>query len=397
MQQRYRLLFIVLIGGLVGSWLGASLTSSHAQASQDEQWWIYYLSNTTGDYEIYRMRPDGSQPENLTQSPDTQDGFYFDYESAGLSLDGQWIYFSSLRNDNWSIFRMALDGSNLQQLTPDDSNELIGYDDSYRWSPDGEWFVYYARNANDVENKELSIYLMSPDGSQHHLLNPVTDPNCKIRFKSWSPDGQAMLLSHHCQNVVGSDISSTFYGFAYVDMSNFPDYTYYIIPTIYSYTVYEGWSADSRYLYFAMMERLYRFDVVSQIFRYVSPRQHIIYRTPTHFYGLRYPEQQGRLYRTDLATGAEEYLLPDVAGHQSIQCNDYARSDCVHEGGWLYIKTSLNDGRTALHQYHEQTGVIEELLIFDMAHKPWGKIIKIDDWVYATLADNTSQRVSTNH
>ncbi len=132
MQQRYRLLFIVLIGGLVGSWLGASLTPSHVQASQDGQWWIYYVSNTTGDYEIYRMRPDGSQPENLTQSPDTQDGFYFDYESAGLSPDGQWIYFSSLRNDNWSIFRMALDGSNLQQLTPDDSNELIGYDDSYR-------------------------------------------------------------------------------------------------------------------------------------------------------------------------------------------------------------------------------------------------------------------------
>ena len=55
-------LFFVLSAALAG------IQASVAQENQGEDW-IVFLSSMEGDMEIYRIRPDGSDLQNLTNHP----------------------------------------------------------------------------------------------------------------------------------------------------------------------------------------------------------------------------------------------------------------------------------------------------------------------------------------
>ncbi len=63
-----------------------------------------------GDSEIYRIRPDGSDRQQLTHN-ETQE------TAVGFSPDGQWILFEGGNFENLELFRMRPDGSDVQQLT----------------------------------------------------------------------------------------------------------------------------------------------------------------------------------------------------------------------------------------------------------------------------------------
>lgn len=72
--------------------------------------WIVYRSIREGNHEIYKIRPDGSDDTNLTNSPAT------DIE-PDWSPDGNWIVFSSNRYGPFNMFVMRADGSDLMQIT----------------------------------------------------------------------------------------------------------------------------------------------------------------------------------------------------------------------------------------------------------------------------------------
>src|SRR5690349_5351922 len=74
--------------------------------------WLFFDSNRDGNWEIYRMRPDGTRQQNLTQDPGYD-------ELPVLSQDGQWLFFQSNRDGNWEIYRMRPDGTRQQNLTQD--------------------------------------------------------------------------------------------------------------------------------------------------------------------------------------------------------------------------------------------------------------------------------------
>ena len=87
---------------------------------------IAFCSFRGGDYDIYTMRPDGSEIRKLTDSHGND-------AHPIWSPDGNWIVFSSSRKgfkdeamlDEWGpqpygdLFRMRADGSDVQQLTDD--------------------------------------------------------------------------------------------------------------------------------------------------------------------------------------------------------------------------------------------------------------------------------------
>ena len=52
--------------------------------------WIAFTSRRDGDYEIYRIRPDGTDLERLTQSPGND-------AHPSFSPDGEWIAFATAR------------------------------------------------------------------------------------------------------------------------------------------------------------------------------------------------------------------------------------------------------------------------------------------------------------
>lgn len=98
--------------------------------------WIAFTSKRDGDYEIYRIRPDGSSLQRLTHAPGTN-------AHSRFSPDGEWIAFSTGRQGfkdeaihlllaapvgltfqpYGEIAVMCADGSNIRLLTDNSTEE----------------------------------------------------------------------------------------------------------------------------------------------------------------------------------------------------------------------------------------------------------------------------------
>lgn len=92
------------------------------------------------------------------------------------------IAFVSKRDGNSEIYTINEDGSGLNRLTNNKSEDFMP-----QWSPDGTKILYISKNGNKNE-----IWVMNQDGSE-----PVrVAEDCDLDYPpSWSPDGQKILLS----------------------------------------------------------------------------------------------------------------------------------------------------------------------------------------------------------
>lgn len=84
---------------------------------------IAFSTNRSGNYEIYVINPDGSNPVNLTQAAQA------DYVPK-WSYDGQMISFISARDGNKELYVMNADGSNQMRLTNTAEDEV-----NHVWQP----------------------------------------------------------------------------------------------------------------------------------------------------------------------------------------------------------------------------------------------------------------------
>ena len=95
---------------------------------------IYYMLDPDGNSydlntQVYRMDVNGKHHEyvsDLGSSIFIADNIQY----SDLSPDGQWRLFMSDRNGNTDVYRIRTDGSQLEQLTID-----VGFDASPSWSP----------------------------------------------------------------------------------------------------------------------------------------------------------------------------------------------------------------------------------------------------------------------
>jgi Tol biopolymer transport system component len=71
---------------------------------------IAFLSNRTGDWEIFSVAPDGSSLTNLTRLGSTE-------SRPVWSPDGSAIAFETRRVGNWDVWVMATDGKDSRPLT----------------------------------------------------------------------------------------------------------------------------------------------------------------------------------------------------------------------------------------------------------------------------------------
>ena len=154
---------------------------------------IAFFSDRGGNPDIYIMKPDGSQVEQLTRDPFAS--LYFtkssEDRSPSWSPDGSQIAFDSGRNNlkltyiDHDIYVMAADGSHVKRLTDDGADE-----GGPRWSPRGELIAYakmdYFSEQGLIENPAWDIYVMNADGTQQMQL--TKDPSNELE-PSWSPDG----------------------------------------------------------------------------------------------------------------------------------------------------------------------------------------------------------------
>ena len=134
-----------------------------------------------GNADIYVMNADGSNPVDLTRNP------AFDAQPS-WSPDGRRIAFVTDRDGNAEIAVMNADGSNVQRLTT-----APGMDLQPAWSPDGTRIAFMSDRDGNSE-----VYVMNADGSQQVNLtqNPAVD-----QLPSWSPDGSQIAFSSNRRGI----------------------------------------------------------------------------------------------------------------------------------------------------------------------------------------------------
>ncbi len=171
-----------LHGGLLA--LAGCLLLASTNLAQTADTRIVFMSNRSGNGEIYLMNPDGKRVRRLTKHPE------YDGKPA-LSPDGQKIAFMSFRDKHqlpgWQrifgeIYVMNADGTHPINLTQAPERRDL----SSSWSPDGKQITFIS-----AEPFVSDIWVMDADGGNPHNL---TNDNAQYAAPAWSPDGQQIAF-----------------------------------------------------------------------------------------------------------------------------------------------------------------------------------------------------------
>jgi TolB protein len=127
---------------------------------------ILFVSDKTGNQDIYRMDLETKKTENLTNNPAND-------MNPQVSPDGRFIVFYANRHGDNDIYRMNLKDLTVTQLTKDSSDE---YDPAY--SPDGQKIVYKSTRGDKLGD----IFIMNADGTHPTNITPK-----KNTTEEWSP------------------------------------------------------------------------------------------------------------------------------------------------------------------------------------------------------------------
>ncbi len=109
------------------------------------------------------------------------------------ALPSDVLVFDSDRSGNFELYRMALDGSQVQQLTSDPR-----FDSWWgRISPDKHRILFYRtpKGVHDTNYDQASLWLMNADGTEIRELRPRgTDGWALQGHAEWSPDGAQLVM-----------------------------------------------------------------------------------------------------------------------------------------------------------------------------------------------------------
>jgi len=142
--------------------------------------WILFSRQMEGKLDLWKMHPDGSDQQQLTFTPEWQEGGSFFIDDETIIFRAWDIKDEAQRGMPMSIFTMNSDGSNRKRIT---------YDSGTNWAPhpapDGDHFVF----VKVLPPHNYEIYLMSlKTGEQTRLTyNDAFDG-----FPVISPDGNLL-------------------------------------------------------------------------------------------------------------------------------------------------------------------------------------------------------------
>jgi Tol biopolymer transport system component len=127
----------------------------------------------------------GGEETRLTTAPGLDDG-------PDYSPDGKYIYFNSERTGLMQIWRMKPDGSDQEQVTSDDYNNWFAHP-----SPDGKWiaFLSYDKSVKGhPANQNVALRLMSLADKKIRVLTRLFGGQGTINVPSWSPDSSQVAF-----------------------------------------------------------------------------------------------------------------------------------------------------------------------------------------------------------
>ena len=141
----------------------------------------------TPDYDIYTIPTGGGAETRVTTSPGLDDG-------PEYSPDGKYIYFNSFRTGIMQIWRMRPDGSQPEPVTSDAYANWFPH-----LSPDGRWmlFISYLEDQKAAHPADKAVMLRLMDtrkpGSFRELAR-FTGGQGTINVPCWSPDSKSFAF-----------------------------------------------------------------------------------------------------------------------------------------------------------------------------------------------------------
>jgi TolB protein len=148
---------------------------------------LIYTGGRNGQYDIYKVSIETGVETRLTDTPGLDDG-------SEYTPDGQYIYFNSNRKGRMQIWRMKPDGSEQEQITFDEFNNWFPH-----ISPDGKLIVFlsYLPDVDSGDHpfyKQVYLRTMSIDGGDPRIIAYVYGGQGTINVPSWSPDGKQVAF-----------------------------------------------------------------------------------------------------------------------------------------------------------------------------------------------------------
>jgi Tol biopolymer transport system component len=208
---------------------GGKINSAEQNLSLDESK-LVFSSKPTGNYDVYTVNVDGTNPQQLTL--DSSDDEY-----PIFSPDGTKIIWISGKSDTKSIWIMDIDGNNKRQLTDDLGNELdlnvsskiieaikatIDIDpDTLNRKSKGKWITAYIEmpeeySAGDIDISTVAIVAVDDAA----LDEPIYAESAPVELDDYDNDGILDLMVKFDRKVLiehldAGDRKITIYGSLY--------------------------------------------------------------------------------------------------------------------------------------------------------------------------------------
>jgi Tol biopolymer transport system component len=152
---------------------------------------LAYCGKREGRFDIYTIPVEGGREVGLTGL----EGDEGHNDGPDYSPDGRWIWFNSDRSGHAQIWRVRPDGSGPERMTESATVDWFPHP-----SPDGAWILYLAYPPGTEQHprdRDVVLRLMRPDGTAGRDVLSFNGGQGTINVPCWSPDGSAFAYMRY--------------------------------------------------------------------------------------------------------------------------------------------------------------------------------------------------------
>jgi len=140
-------------------------------------------------YNIYRNSISGGKEAALTN---IKEGEHVD--GCEYSPDGKYIWYNGNHNGKMHIWRMKPDGTGREEMTDDEYNDWFPH-----VSPDGKWIVFisfpaYIEPNSHPSYKRVMLRLLPAEGGEPKVIAYLYGGQGTINVPSWAPDSRRIAF-----------------------------------------------------------------------------------------------------------------------------------------------------------------------------------------------------------
>jgi len=154
---------------------------------------VYVARRESDNYDLYRISIKGGEEIKLTDYRGSH------ADGPEYSPDGKYIYYNASPTGTMQIWRMKPDGSQKEQITFDQYNDWFPH-----ISPDGKWiaFISFPTHIDPKSHptyKRVTLRMMPAAGGVPRTIAYLFGGQGTINVPSWSPDSKSIAFVSYSQ------------------------------------------------------------------------------------------------------------------------------------------------------------------------------------------------------